>query len=101
MPDGAQDVHTISIDSRRGPRSVAFAEVVLEHLARIGYKHVEITLRPGWNTEPRLLTRADRAEIRNCPPADNAPALHNGTRASKNAVSSGFARSGLVWAASR
>lgn len=36
----------------------------LEHLARIGYKHVEITLRPGWNTEPKLLTRADRAEIR-------------------------------------
>ncbi len=36
----------------------------LEHLARIGYKHVEITLRPGWNTEPKLLTRANRAEIR-------------------------------------
>src|SRR5688500_5562414 len=36
----------------------------LGHLARIGYKHVEITLRPGWNTEPKLLTRANRAEIR-------------------------------------
>src|SRR5688500_5440829 len=36
----------------------------LGHLARIGYKHVEITLRSGWNTEPRLMTRANRAEIR-------------------------------------
>lgn len=46
-----------------GMRDLPYMEG-LGHLARIGYKHVEITLRPGWNTEPKLLTRADRAEIR-------------------------------------
>jgi len=46
-----------------GMRDLPYMEG-LGHLARIGYKHVELTLRPGWNTEPRLLTRANRAEIR-------------------------------------
>ena len=46
-----------------GMRDLPYMEG-LGHLARIGYKHVEITLRPGWNTEPRLLTRGNRAEIR-------------------------------------
>jgi inosose dehydratase len=36
----------------------------LAHVSRIGYKAVELSLRPGWNTEPKLLTKADRAEIR-------------------------------------
>ncbi len=36
----------------------------LGHIARIGYKHAEITLRPGWDTEPRLLNAASRAAIR-------------------------------------
>ena len=36
----------------------------LAHVARIGYKSTELCLRPGWNTEPKLLTKADRAEIR-------------------------------------
>src|ERR1051326_1185447 len=36
----------------------------LGHVARIGYQTTELSLRPGWNTEPKLLTRADRAEIR-------------------------------------
>ena len=46
-----------------GMRDLPYMEG-LGHIARIGYKHVELTLRPGWNTEPRLLTRANRAEIR-------------------------------------
>ena len=46
-----------------GMRDLPYMEG-LGHIARIGYKHTEITLRPGWNTEPRLLTRANRAEIR-------------------------------------
>jgi inosose dehydratase len=36
----------------------------LTHVARIGYKATELCLRAGWDTEPKLLTRADRAEIR-------------------------------------
>ena len=46
-----------------GMRDLPYMEG-LGHIARIGYKHAEITLRSGWNTEPRLLTRANRAEIR-------------------------------------
>jgi sugar phosphate isomerase/epimerase len=33
-------------------------------VARIGYKSTELSLRAGWDTEPKLLTRAARAEIR-------------------------------------
>ena len=36
----------------------------LAHVARIGYKTTELCLRAGWDTEPKLLTKADRAEIR-------------------------------------
>ncbi len=36
----------------------------LGHIARIGYKHTEITLRPGWDTEPKLLDKTKRAAIR-------------------------------------
>ncbi|MBZ5621952.1 MAG: sugar phosphate isomerase/epimerase [Acidobacteriia bacterium] len=36
----------------------------LGHVARIGYKATELSLRSGWDTEPKLLTPADRAEIR-------------------------------------
>jgi sugar phosphate isomerase/epimerase len=46
-----------------GMRDLPYMEG-LGHIARIGFKHVELTLRPGWNTEPKLLTRANRAEIR-------------------------------------
>ena len=36
----------------------------LGHVARIGYQATELSLRQGWDTESKLLTRADRAEIR-------------------------------------
>ena len=36
----------------------------LAHVARIGYKSTELCLRAGWNTEPKLLTKQDRREIR-------------------------------------
>jgi len=36
----------------------------LGHVARIGYKVTELCLRAGWNTEPKLLTKADRTAIR-------------------------------------
>ncbi len=36
----------------------------LGHVARIGYQCTELCLRAGWNTEPKLLTRKDRGEIR-------------------------------------
>jgi sugar phosphate isomerase/epimerase len=36
----------------------------LSHVARIGYKSTELCLRSGWDTEPKRLTKATRAEIR-------------------------------------
>jgi len=36
----------------------------LGHVARIGYKSTEICLRPGWNTEAKLLTKSSRSDIR-------------------------------------
>jgi inosose dehydratase len=36
----------------------------LANVARIGYRCTELCLRAGWDTEPKLLTKADRAEIR-------------------------------------
>ena len=36
----------------------------LAQVARIGYQCTELCLRAGWDTEPKLLTNADRAEIR-------------------------------------
>src|SRR5262245_11042855 len=45
-----------------GMRSIPHMEG-LGHIARIGYKHCEITLRPGWDTEPKLLDKTKRAAI--------------------------------------
>jgi sugar phosphate isomerase/epimerase len=38
----------------------------INHVARIGYKATELCLRPGWNTEAKLLNKTSRAEIRKC-----------------------------------
>ncbi|MCW5982732.1 MAG: sugar phosphate isomerase/epimerase [Bryobacteraceae bacterium] len=36
----------------------------ISHIAKIGYKALELTLMPTWDTEPRLLSKTDRTEIR-------------------------------------
>ena len=36
----------------------------IDYVAQLGYKATELCLRPGWNTEPKRLTKSDRAEIR-------------------------------------
>jgi sugar phosphate isomerase/epimerase len=36
----------------------------LAHCARIGYKTIELCLRPGWPTESKLVTKADRVDLR-------------------------------------
>ena len=36
----------------------------LNHVAGIGYKTVELTVMPGWDTEAKLLSARDRREIR-------------------------------------
>ncbi len=36
----------------------------IDHIARIGYKALSLTLMPTWDTEPKLLTKLDRTEIR-------------------------------------
>jgi sugar phosphate isomerase/epimerase len=46
-----------------GMKTVPYRQA-LDHVAKTGYKLTELCLRPGWNTEPKLLTKADRAEIR-------------------------------------
>ena len=43
-----------------GMRDLPYMEG-LGHLARIGYKHVELTLRPGWNT---VVFETDRPAMR-------------------------------------
>ncbi len=38
--------------------------VALDLCARIGYRAVEFALMPGWDTEPKKLTKADRSVLR-------------------------------------
>ena len=46
-----------------GMKTVPVREA-LPHLAKLGYKSTEICLRAGWNTEPKLLTKTIRQDIR-------------------------------------
>jgi sugar phosphate isomerase/epimerase len=46
-----------------GMKTVPVREA-LAHVAKIGYKCTELCLRAGWDTEPKLLTKADRADLR-------------------------------------
>src|SRR5881296_3274503 len=36
----------------------------IDHIAKIGYKSLSLTLMPNWDTEPKLLSKTDRSEIR-------------------------------------
>jgi len=36
----------------------------ITHIAKIGYKALELTLMPTWDTEPKLLSKSDRTDIR-------------------------------------
>ena len=36
----------------------------IDHIAKIGYKSLSLTLMPSWDTEPKLLSKIDRTEIR-------------------------------------
>src|ERR1051326_2113714 len=36
----------------------------IDHIAKIGYKSLSLTLMPGWDTEPKLLSKPDRVDIR-------------------------------------
>src|SRR5262249_43444789 len=36
----------------------------ISHIAKIGYKALSLTLMPTWDTEPKLLSKTGRAEIR-------------------------------------
>jgi len=46
-----------------GMRTIPVRQAI-GHVARIGYRAVEMTLMPGWDTEPKLLNKPARAEIR-------------------------------------
>ena len=46
-----------------GMKTVPVREA-LGHVAKVGYKCTELCLRPGWDTEPKLLTKADHKDLR-------------------------------------
>jgi sugar phosphate isomerase/epimerase len=49
--------------SSYGMRTIPVHEAI-GHIAQIGYKALELTIMPTWETEPKLLSRTKRAEIR-------------------------------------
>ena len=46
-----------------GMKKIPFRQAI-DHIAKIGYKALELTLMPSWDTEPKLLTKTDRTDIR-------------------------------------
>ena len=46
-----------------GMKKIPFREAI-NHIAKIGYKALELTLMPTWDTEPKLLSKTDRSDIR-------------------------------------
>jgi inosose dehydratase len=46
-----------------GMKKIPFREAI-HHIANIGYKALELTLMPTWDTEPKLLSKTDRSDIR-------------------------------------
>ena len=46
-----------------GMKKIPVREAISD-IAKIGYKGLSLTLRSGWDTEPRLLSKTDRTEIR-------------------------------------
>jgi sugar phosphate isomerase/epimerase len=60
---GAESPRLLFGFSLYGMKTVPVLEAIGQ-CARIGYKAVELCLRAGWATEPKLLTKADRTDIR-------------------------------------
>ena len=46
-----------------GMKQIPVREAITQ-IAKIGYKALSLTLMPSWDTEPKLLSKADRVEIR-------------------------------------
>ena len=46
-----------------GMKKIPVREAI-HHIGKIGYKALSLTLMPTWDTEPKLLSKTDRAEIR-------------------------------------
>jgi inosose dehydratase len=44
-------------------KKIPFRQAI-SHIASIGYKGLELTLMPSWDTEPKLLSKTDRTDIR-------------------------------------
>jgi inosose dehydratase len=61
---GAQPRKPVLGFSYYGMRKMPVRQAI-SHIAKIGYKGLELTLIPGWETDPKLLTASRRDEIRN------------------------------------
>src|SRR5262249_35150280 len=46
-----------------GMKKIPVREAIRQ-IANIGYKGLELTLMPGWDTEPKRLSRSDRSDLR-------------------------------------
>src|SRR5262245_47377657 len=46
-----------------GMKNIPVREAI-NHIGKLGYKALSLTLMPTWDTEPKLLSKPDRVEIR-------------------------------------